>query len=246
MNTSAKREHLPEIARKAAEPGPRGVQLRRRAIAIGGFALLVAGFLFAVGAGRLVAALVLLGAVGAIALLAVRRLRTGTDLEPLKQAGAAAMHKPLEGLRRRRCAARERAEETRKTEQVSRLNTRGAELRRADDPAAAAEAHQAALDLVRTLDDPGTEALTLNSLALALGHAGREQEAIERFDEAAMILRRIDDEHHEGQVLANLGLLHGRAGRHEQAVYCLEAALGKLDRSSPAFRRVEEQLRRAS
>jgi tetratricopeptide (TPR) repeat protein len=253
METDAERETLSEIARAAAGSTPRGALLRRRVIAICGFALLVAGFLVAVGAGRLVAALVLLGAVGGIVFLFVRRLRRGVDLSAVrhagaaaKQAGAAAKQKSLEEIRRRRQASGERANGNRQREQASRLNTRGAELRKANKPAAAVEAHQAALDIIRTLDDPAAEALTLNSLALALGQAGREQEAIDNFDEAATILRRIDDEHHEGQVLANLGLLHGRGGRQEQAVYCLQAALEKLDSRSPAFRRVEEQLRRAS
>jgi tetratricopeptide (TPR) repeat protein len=246
METDAERETLSEIARAAAGSTPRGALLRRRVIAIGGFALLVAGFLVAVGAGRLVAALVLLGAVGGIVFLFVRRLRRGVDLSAVRHAGAAAKQKPLEEIRRRRQASGERANGNRQREQASRLNTRGAELRKANKPAAAVEAHQAALDIIRTLDDPAAEALTLNSLALALGQAGREQEAIDNFDEAATILRRIDDEHHEGQVLANLGLLHGRGGRQEQAVYCLQAALEKLDSRSPAFRRVEEQLRRAS
>ncbi len=247
MDTSTKRERLPEIARAATEPSARGAQLRRRMVAVGGFSLLVIGFLVAVGAGRLVAFLLLVVAGGCLGYALVRRLRGGakTNLRVREQLGAVT-HRPLEELRRRRQANGERAEETRRREQVSRLNAQGVELRRANEPDAAAEAHRAALDLARSVDDPATEALTLNNLALALGHSGQEHEAIEHFDEAAAILRRIEDEHHEGQVLANLGLLHGRSGRREQAVYCLEAALGKLDRRSSAFRRVEEQLRRAS
>ena len=245
MDTSTKRERLPEIARAATEPSARGAQLRRRMVAVGGFSLLVIGFLVAVGAGLLVAYLLLVAAAGGLAYGVVRRLRRGTNLRVRQQLGAAT-NRPLEQLRRRRQVAGERAEEAKRREQVSRLNARGVELRRADQPDAAAEAHWAALDLARGVDDPATEALTLNNLALALGHSGREHEAIEHFDEAAAILRRIEDEHHEGQVLANLGLLHGRSGRREQAVYCLEAALGKLDRRSSAFRRVEEQLRHAS
>ena len=246
MNTSTNKERLPEIARAAAEPTARGALLRRRIVAIGGFALLVAGFLFAIGAGLLVAMIVVLGAVGGIGFVVVRRFREGVHLDLRGKVGAATQ-RPLEDIRRRRRhAAEERGEANRQREQVSRLNARGAELRKADQAAEAIEAHLAALELVRSMDDPSAEALTLNNLALAYGHAGQEQDAIELFDEAAAILRRIDDEHHEGQVLANLGLLHGRGGRHEQAVYCLEAALDKLDRRSTAFRRVEEQLRRAS
>jgi hypothetical protein len=50
----------------------------------------------------------------------------------------------------------------------------------------------------------------------------------------------------EGQVVANLGILHGRRGRREQALSCLETALDKLQPGSHAYRRVEEQLGRAS
>jgi tetratricopeptide (TPR) repeat protein len=245
MDTRTLSENLPETAREALQPSVRGARLRRRIVAVGGFALLVAGFLVAIGAGKLVLLVLALAAVGILALIVTNRLRAGAHRPVLKNVGAAT-RKPMQGIRERRAASQSRAEDGRRAEQANRLNARGAELRRANEAAAAVEAHRAALELVRTVDDPSGEALTLNNLALALGHAGEEQEAIERFDEAAEILRRIGDDHHEGQVLANLGLLHGRSGRQEQAVFCLDAALGKLDQRSAAFRRVEEQLRRAS
>jgi len=260
MDTNTLRENLPANAREALEPSPRGAQLRRRAVAFAGFGLLVLGFLYAVGLGRLVVFFLLAAAAGAIALVVKasigrrkRRVARGEQTarsaksadNVLKGVGVAA-RRPLEGIRKRREVAGERASAKRQLEQAGRLNGRGIELRRQGDPAAAAEAHRAALGIVRSVGDRGTEAMTLNNLGLALGHAGDEQAAIDQFDEAATILREIDDEHHEGQVLANLGLLHGRSGRHEQAVYCLEEALGKLNRDSRAFQHVEEQLRRAS
>jgi tetratricopeptide (TPR) repeat protein len=98
------------------------------------------------------------------------------------------------------------------------------------------------LELVRKLGD---EAMMLNNLALALGHAGDDQGALDRFEEAAAIVRELRDDHHEGQVVANLGFLHGRRGRREQALSCLETALLKLQPGSHAYRRVEEQFSRA-
>jgi tetratricopeptide (TPR) repeat protein len=263
MDTNTLKQNLPANARVALEPSPRGAQLRRRATAIGGFGLLVLGFLFAVGAGRLVLHLLAVGTATS-AFFAVRaglraRPRRSARPEPgaqgtkraTRRAEAlgevrAAARRPLDGIRERRRRSSERASSGRKLEQAGRLNARGVELRREGSAPQAVQAHRSALELVRSVGDPGTEAMTLNNLALALGHAGDEEEAIQRFDEARSILREIDDEHHEGQVLANLGLLHGRRGRNEQALYCLEQALARLDRRSPAFRHVEEQLRRAS
>jgi tetratricopeptide (TPR) repeat protein len=99
---------------------------------------------------------------------------------------------------------------------------------------------------MRGAGDRRGEALTLNNLALALAHAGQDDAALARFEEALAILRELDDEQREGQVFANLGLMHGRRGRREQALGCLQVALDKLDPASHEYRRVEEQLRRAS
>jgi tetratricopeptide (TPR) repeat protein len=269
MDTNTLKDSLPRNARVALEPTARGAQLRRRAIAVGGFGLLVLGFLLAVGAAKLVLLLFLLGA--AISVFAVvrkglrdrptrsarsasdtageRRTRSSRSVPAraaVVQGVGAAARRPLEGIRNRRRQASERAASGRKLEQAGRLNARGVELRREGSAAEAVQAHRTALELVRSVGDPGTEAMTLNNLALALSHVGDEEGAIQTFDEARTILQSIDDQHHEGQVLANLGLLHGRRGRHEQALYCLEEALAKLDRRSPAYGHVEEQLRRAS
>jgi tetratricopeptide (TPR) repeat protein len=253
MDVTAFRPSFPESARAAFEPSARGARLRRRSVAGAGLCFLVLGFLVTIGLGRVVIALVLALAVagGALALgrlIHRRRLRLPRPALPrdaVRRAGGLARPR-IEGLKRLGDSAGKRASESRLRRRVGRLNAQGAELRRRGDPAAAIESHRAALDLVREVGDTSAEAMTLNNLALALGHAGDEHAAIEHFDEAAVILRSLEDDHHEGQVLANLGLLHGRSGRHEQAVYCLEAALGKLDRGSRAFQRVEEQLRRAS
>jgi tetratricopeptide (TPR) repeat protein len=100
--------------------------------------------------------------------------------------------------------------------------------------------------VVRAAGDRRGEALTLNNLALALAKTGHDDAALDHFEAALAILRELDDEQREGQVFANLGLMHGRRGRREQAVGCLQVALEKLDPDSSAYRRVEEQLRRAS
>ena len=126
------------------------------------------------------------------------------------------------------------------------LNERGARLRRAGDPGQAAEQHRLALAIVRDLGDRHAEALTLNSLGLALAHAGADAAALQRFEEALAVLRTLGDTEHEGQVIANIGAVHGRQGRGEEAVSLLHAALDKLPPQSSAYRRVEQQLRRAS
>jgi len=262
MDTNTLKENLPAHARAALEPSPRGAQVRRRAVAVGGFSLLVLGFLLAVGAGKLVLLLLIIGAAAGVFLTVRSRLRgrpqrtpgergarskmkTPSPSEVAQSVGAAA-RRPLDEMRNRRRRSSERASSGRKLEQAGRLNARGVELRREGSAPEAVQAHRSALELVRSVGDRGMEAMTLNNLALALSHTGDEEAAIQFFDEARAILHEIDDENHEGQVLANLGLLHGRRGRHEQALYCLEEALAKLDRRSPAYRHVEEQLRRAS
>jgi len=248
MDASALKDTIPENARAALEPTARGARLRRRAIAVGGFSLLVLGFFVAIGAGRLVAILLVLAAAGGLAYMVARQLR-GRGGSLRQAAGAVqttagtAARRPVDGLRSRTAERRERRGQGK---EVGRLNARGIELRREGDPAAAVQAHREALELAHAAGDASTEAMTLNNLALALAHTGDERAAIDHFDASVTILREIDDTHHEGQVLANLGFLHGRSGRHEQAVYCLETALGKLEPDSRAYRHVEEQLRRAS
>jgi tetratricopeptide (TPR) repeat protein len=252
MDARALKETIPENARAALEPTAQGARLRRRAIAVGGFSLLVLGFLVAIGLGRLILLLVGLMAAAAIAFVVGQTLRSrgGAVRQAagaFQSAAGSAARRPVASVRTRatdrRERSRERSRERDRSQTAGRLNARGVELRRKGDPAAAAEAHRAALELA---EDPSTEAMTLNNLALALAHAGDEPAAIDHFDASVAILREIDDTHHEGQVLANLGFLHGRSGRHEQAVYCLEAALDRLEPDSRAFRHVQEQLRRAS
>jgi tetratricopeptide (TPR) repeat protein len=259
MHASALRDTIPENARAALEPTPQGAQLRRRAIAVGGFGLLVLGFLVAIGLGKLIALLFLLILAAGVVFVIGRTLRRrgGT----LRHAAGSAVHsaagtvqsaagtaarRPVDGLRTRKTQRRERSRERDRRKEAGRLNARGVELRRQGDPAGAVEAHRAALEIAHQAGDPSAEAMTLNNLGLALAHTGDERAAIDHFDASVAILREIDDAHHEGQVLANLGFLHGRSGRREQAVYCLEAALDRLKPDSRAFRHVEEQLRRAS
>ena len=262
MDGSALKETIPENARAALEPTPKGARLRRRVVAVGGFSLLVLGFFVAIGAGRLVLLLLAVAAAAGLAFAVGRSLRgrKGTVRHAagavqsaagaVQSAAGAAAHRPVSSVRtrtaERRERARERSRERDRGKEATRLNARGVELRRQGKAAAAVEAHRAALDLAHAAGDSSTEALTLNNLGLALAHNGDESAAIDHFDASVAILREIQDTHHEGQVLANLGFLHGRSGRHEQAVYCLESALDKLEPESRAFRHVQEQLRRAS
>jgi tetratricopeptide (TPR) repeat protein len=126
------------------------------------------------------------------------------------------------------------------------LNEIGARLRREGAHEEAAEQHRVALTIVRDLGDEQAEALTLNSLALALAQGGAEEEAVQHLEQARAVLRGLGDEAHEGQVIANLGIVHRRQGHSEEAVQLLHEALDKLPPQSPAYRRVEEELRRAS
>jgi tetratricopeptide (TPR) repeat protein len=130
--------------------------------------------------------------------------------------------------------------------QAVRLNELGAELRRRGDHKGAAEQHRVALAIARDLGDEEAEAMTLNNLALALAQGGAEEEAVEHLELARFVLKELGDEEHEAQVIANLGMVHRRQGHSEEAVSLLHEALDKLPPESSAYRRVEEELRRAS
>lgn len=131
-------------------------------------------------------------------------------------------------------------------EEAQRLNASGVQLRRSGRHIDAAGQHRAALTILRGLDDRAAIALTLNNLALALGHAGDDAAAIDLFDEAATILRELGHGQHEGQVIANLGFVHRRYGRSDEAADVLQLALTKLTPSSNAYRTIEAELARAS
>jgi len=253
-------------ARTALEPTPHGVRLRQRSAALLGLVLGVLGFLAAVGLGQLVALALLglfallaaAGGVGVVALArrqhvaskvarAVRVLgRPVTGRRHVLASGALVTRQRAEELWQKRLAGSRRESAFNPRREAARLNARGADLRRSGDAEGAIAAHADALKLVRKLGERSGEAMTLNNLALALGQAGDDKGALDRFEEAAAILRELRDDHHEGQVVANLGFLHGRRGHREQALTCLETALRKLEPGSHAYRRVEEQLRRAS
>ena len=238
--------------------------MRKRSVALAGLALLVLGFLFAVGLGAIVVVLLLALAAAAGAFVVFGLTRRHRDLGkravgPVRALGRtgrvgrralatgaqSARQRGTELWRKRRVSTR-RASERDALRQTSLLNARGVELRRSGDFDESIAAHTQALELLRELGDRDAEAMTLNNLALALGHAGDDDGARVRLEESAAILRELGDDQHEGQVVANLGFLHARRGRREQAFSCLEAALDKLDPKSHAYRRVEEQLRRAS
>jgi hypothetical protein len=123
-------------------------------------------------------------------------------------------------------------------------NAEGARLRRERFYAEAAEQHRVALSLFRDLGDRRSEALTLNSLALALDRAD-DPTALGVFEQAATILNELGEEQYEGEVIANLALAFRRRGREERSDEVLELALGKLNPESRAYHRIEE-LRRAS
>jgi len=245
MSTQPPTENFPAHVRTALEPSPKGAQLRRRVIAVGGFGLLVVGFLLAIGLWELVVLLVLAAAIGAAVLAVKSRIGARSGGDALRETRAAARRR-VDGLRTRKTERQKRSRERDRGKDAGRLNARGVELRRQGDPGGAVAAHRAALEIAHAAGDSTTEAMTLNNLGLALAHTGDERAAIEHFDTSVALLREIDDPHHEGQVLANLGFLHGRSGRHEQALYCLQAALDRLEPDSRAFRHVQEQLRRAS
>ena len=90
MDASALKDTIPENARAALEPTAQGAQLRRRAIAVGGFGLLVLGFLVAIGLGKLIALLLLLVLAAGVAVVLGRTLRRrgGT----FRHAAGAAVH----------------------------------------------------------------------------------------------------------------------------------------------------------
>jgi tetratricopeptide (TPR) repeat protein len=248
----------------------RSEQLRRRVLAFGGLWLLLAGFLAALGISIFFFASVVLLLVGGLAAATIALFqRDGTreriagiahsmenathsfderlgriDLRERAQASAAVASRSARNLaqsRRRKPVASDPGRRAR------RLNTLGVQLRRDGEYDAACDQHRAALTMVRELGDERAEALTLNNLALALVHTdGGVPAAIEGLEHARDLLQRLGDEELEGQVIANLASIRRRQGRDEDAQTLLSAALDKLPPESPAYRQVEEQLRRAS
>ena len=244
--------------------------MRTRALAFGGLWFLLAGLLAALGIWFFLLASVVLVLGGAVAFAALSLLRRDDVRE--RTLGVAASieraSRSLDGrardleLRQRvqRSAAvasqraRSLAEPRRRKpaqadpgRQARRLNKLGVQLRREREYEYAADQHRAALAIVRGLGDERAEALTLNNLALALVHTeGGVPAAIEDFQQARDLLRELGDEELEGQVIANLASVRRRQGRDEDAQTLLNAALDKLPPESPAYRQVEEQLRRAS
>jgi tetratricopeptide (TPR) repeat protein len=237
---------------------PEGARFRRRVLAVGGFALVLLGFLAAIGFARLVllgagailvfavgAALVLVG--GAVALPRLRQAQPRIPQPRLPRIagrsgsafGKLVRTRPRPRLRPRRSVAGRRR-------QAVRLNARGASERRSGNIRAAVAHHRRALEIVRELGDERVEALTLNSLALAVARGGDDDAALAHFGRSLALLRELDDVQTEGQVVANIGLVHGRRGRRQQSAECLRAALEKLSPETPDYRRVEEHLRRAS
>jgi tetratricopeptide (TPR) repeat protein len=243
---------------------------RRRALAFGGLWLLLAGMLAALGVWIFFVASVALALAGGLAFAAFTVFSRDRAQERMHGLARSVQHasRSLDGrvaeldLRRRvrssagvasrrtrdfADARRRKPAEADHNRRARRLNRIGAELRRARHYDEAADQHRAALAIVRELGDTRAEALTLNNLALALVHTeGGVPAAIEAFEQALTLLRELGDDELEGQVIANLASVRRRQGRDEDAESLLTAALDKLPPESPAYRQVEEQLRRAS
>src|SRR6187549_4009801 len=145
MDASALKDTIPENARAALEPTAQGAQLRRRAIAVGGFGLLVLGFLVAIGLGKLIALLILLILAAGVAFVVGRSLRRRGTIRHTAgaavhsaagtvQSAAGTARRPVDGLRTRRTQrrekSRERSRERDRGKEAGRLNARGVELRR--------------------------------------------------------------------------------------------------------------------
>jgi hypothetical protein len=127
-----------------------------------------------------------------------------------------------------------------------RLNTSGTRHRRNGAHAQAVALHRRALQILQGLDDRRAVALTQNNLALALSHAGEDDDAVALFEEAAATLRELGEHEHEGRIIANLGLAHRRHGRDEQCENVLQVALTKLTPATQAYETVEAEVKRAS
>ena len=145
--------------------------------------------------------------------------------------------RPSGPARPRGSSAETDADPTRNTRRVDSTSF-GAQLRRDREYERAAEQHRAALAIVRELDDPRTEALTLNNLALALVHTGSVSVAVENFEQALVLLRISATKGTRDRWIANLGFVRRRQGRDEDARSLLTAALDKLPWSRPAYRQV--------
>jgi Tetratricopeptide repeat len=245
------------------ERSRQGARLRRRVLAASALCIFFVGLAVTLGFGQLfligVSGLVAVGSVvGAVVVLrrAPVRIsasraqgglgsmaRLGRSLIGRGSSLARGSIRDLHGSVRK--LGRPEVSTTKRRRQALSLNAQGAHDRRSGRYEEAAEKHREALARLRELGDRPGEALTLNNLALALAHVDDEA-ALAHFAQALAILRELADEQHEGQVVANLALVHRRRGREEQATDCLRAALEKLDPHSREYRRVEEQLRRAS
>lgn len=247
-------EKLSAVVRTGVARTPEGARFRRRVLAVGAFALVLLGFLAAIGFARLVllgAGAVLVFAAGAVLVLVggavvLPRLRHARPRIPQPRLTRIAGRSGSAFRKLVRARPRPRRSVAGRRRQAARLNARGASERRSGNIRAAVDHHRRALEIVRELGDERVEALTLNSLALAVARGGDDDAALAHFGRSLALLRELDDVQTEGQVVANIGLVHGRRGRRQQSAECLRAALEKLSPETPDYRRVEEHLRRAS
>src|SRR6185295_149971 len=130
MDASALKDTIPENARAALEPTAQGAQLRRRAIAVGGFGLLVLGFLVVIGLGKLIAFLLFLALGAGVAFVVGRTLRRrgGTIRQAagaVQSAAGTAARRPVTSARTRTAERRERSPRRNHGKEAGRLNARG-------------------------------------------------------------------------------------------------------------------------
>jgi tetratricopeptide (TPR) repeat protein len=269
-------EALTSAVRTMGNSTTDAVRIRRRAMATGGFILFIAAFLFTVGLRQTaVVVLLVAGGLAAAAAVAYIVFRARPDVRAYARrargvggsvgtraarggagavrmgvaGGAGAVRLGTAGARRGGHAAeyaQSRLTAGSRQREAVRLNARGAEHRRRGRYQQALADHERALSLMQESGDSRGEAMTENSLALALAQSGEDGPALEHFERSLAILSDLEDVQSEGRVLANVGFVHSRRGRRPEALGCLNAALRKLSPESSAYRRVEEQLRRAS
>jgi tetratricopeptide (TPR) repeat protein len=235
MDATAIRASLPDTARAALEPSARGARLRRRTLAVGGFTLLVLGFLFAVGLGRFVLLVVLavLAATAGLALLGL--LRGRGDLVVGHAAGAA------KSLGRAGSVAGSGAAKTLGRAGTVAGSSAARTLGRAGSAAGSAartQVERAAkserLHGRRSSDSARREVTRLNGRGIELRRRGDPAGAIEAHRAALELLHGLDDRATEALTLNNLALALGHAGEEQ-------AAIEHFDRAAAILRELDDE-----
>jgi len=84
---------------------------------------------------------------------------------------------------------------------------------------------QRAVDVWRSIGDPGRTAAALNDVAVCLNNLGDPAGALERYMEALPLQRSTGNRASEGNLLNNIGRAYSVLGHHQQALDYLEQAL---------------------